>query len=300
MSTDAETESTVSETADDGTVRSDARSRSRQVVALAQREFTTLVRTRTYAALGLVFAVLVVGMPLLGSAGGFLPLVLDLLLPVEVLVPVLALAFGTWSVLADAERGELDVIRTYPVDRSTYVLGAYLGRATGLLVVVLVPLAVVGALAPTLGDPATSVLASHGTVDSPTYFARFIALVGGYALVTLAMAMAVSSVSRSRRQGLALAVVALLGVVVGFDLLVVAGVGQGVVGADTLPTVLAFSPPGAFRGLVLGTAAGGLVETGPPAANVAASALGLLGWLVCSLLVATLAVWSPVTEGRRV
>lgn len=267
-----------------------------QLLTVAQREFDTVVRTRTYAGLAVVFGLVVVALPSLGGLAGYLPLVLDLLTAVEVLVPVLAFGFGTWTVLADAETGELAVIRTYPVDRSTYVLGAYLGRAVGLLVAVLAPLVVLGVATPVVREPATSVLASHGTVDSPTYFLRFVALTCLYGLVALALAMAISSLARSRRSGVAAAVLALLVVGLGFDVLVVLGVGQGVLGSGTLPVALAASPPAAFRGLVLETAAGGLVETGPPAANAAASVLGLGGWLAAGLLVATRRAWSPVGE----
>jgi|GEM_PF-133113 len=267
-----------------------------QLLTVAQREFDTVVRTRTYAALAVVFGLVVVALPALSGLAGYLPLVLDLLTAVEVLVPVLAFGFGTWTVLADAETGELAVIRTYPVGRSTYVLGAYLGRAVGLLVAVLAPLVVLGVATPLVREPATSVLASHGTVDSPTYFLRFAVLTSVYGLVALALAMAVSSLARSRRSGVAAAVVALLVVVLGFDVLVVLGVGQGLVGAEALPFALAASPPAAFRGLVLETAAGGLVETGPPAANAAVSVLGLGGWLVAGLVVATLRAWTPVGE----
>ena len=265
-----------------------------QLLAVAQREFDTVVRTRTYAGLAAVFGLIVVVLPALGGLGGYLPLVLDLSTPVEVLVPVLAFGFGTWTVLADAQGGELDVIRTYPVGRGTYVVGAFLGRAVGLLVAILVPLALLGVATPVVREPATSVLASHGTVDSPTYYARFVALTCGYALVTLALAMAVSSLARSRRTGAAAAVLAVLAVVLGFDLVVVLGVAEGLVGPGTLPFALAASPTAAFRGLVLATATGGLLETGPPAANAAASLVGLLAWLVAGLGVAAFRAWSPV------
>jgi ABC-type transport system involved in multi-copper enzyme maturation permease subunit len=267
-----------------------------QLLTVAQREFDTVVRTRTYTALAVVFGLVVVALPSLGGLAGYLPLVLDLLTAVEVLVPVLAFGFGTWTVLADAQTGELEVVRTYPVGRSTYVLGAYLGRAVGLLVAILAPLVVLGVATPVVREPATSVLASHGTVDSPTYFLRFVALTCVYGLVALALAMGVSALARSRRSGVAAAVVALLVVVLGFDVLVVLGVGQGIVGPGTLPLALAASPPAAFRGLVLETAAGGLVETGPPAANAAASVIGLVGWLVAGLVVATLRAWSSVGD----
>lgn len=265
-----------------------------QTLALAQREFDTVVRTRAYAGLAVTFGLVVVALPAVGGLAGYLPLVIDLLTVVEILVPVLAFGFGAWTVLADAQSGELDVVRTYPVERWTYVLGTYLGRAVALFVGILAPLVVLGVATPLVREPATSVLASHGTVDSPVYFLRFAALTCAYGLVTLALAMAVSSLARSRRSGVAAAVLALLAVVLGFDVLVAVGVGQGLLGPDTLALALGASPPAAFRGLVLRTAAAGLFETGPPAANAAASVLGLAAWLAAGLAVATVRAWTPI------
>lgn len=267
--------------------------RGSRLLAVAQREFDTLVRTRSYAGLAFVYALLVIGIPFTARSGGYLPLVLDLLTPVEVFVPVLAFGFGVWTVLADDHRGELEVIRTYPISRTTYVLGAYLGRAVGLLLTLFVPLILVGFVVPVIQEPATSVLASHGTVDSPTYYARFVTLTGLYGLVTLALAMTVSSLVPTRRGGVAASVLAILVVVVGFDALVILGLGQDVVGPETLSFAVGLSPPGAFRGLVLETAVGGLVETGPPVANIPASVVGLVGWFVVGLGVAIFSAWSP-------
>jgi ABC-2 type transport system permease protein len=271
----------------------DVGDRADALLAVAQREVDTLVRTRSYGALALGFALVVIGLPLAGDVAGYVPLVLDLSTTVEILVPVLAFAFGTWSVLADTHSGELEVIRTYPISRATYVLGTYLGRAVGLLAVVLAPLVLLGAAVPFVRDPASSVLVSHATVDSPTYFARFVALTSAYALTTLALAMAVSALARTRRAGVALATLAVLVVVFGFDALVLVGLARGVLGGETLALALGLSPPGAFRGLVLATATGGVISTGPPAANPTASVVGLLWWVVFGLAVATLGAWSP-------
>lgn len=267
--------------------------RTDALFAVAQRAFDTVVRTRSYAVLGVVYTIVVLALPLASDVGGYIPLVLDLSTPVEVLVPLLALAFGTWSVLADAHSGELEVIRTYPVSRWTYVLGTFLGRAVGLLVAVLTPLVLVGVAVPVLQEPSTSVFVSHETVDSPIYFVRFVALAGVYALVTLALAMAISSLGRSRRFGVAAAALVALVLVVGLDALAILGVANGVFGGDSLSLVLAASPPGAFRGLVLATATGGVVSTGAPVANVAASAIGLAAWFLVGITVAAVRVWSP-------
>ncbi|WP_436930781.1 ABC transporter permease [Halosimplex halobium] len=268
------------------------RDRGQALVAVAQRAFDTVVRTRTYLAVAVVYGFIVVGLPVASGVSGYLPLVLDLLTPVEVLVPLVAFGFGSWSVLADARSGELDVIRTFPLDRSTYVLGTFLGRAVGLLAAVLAPLVVLGISIPFLREPATGVFASHATVDSPVYLVRFVALTAAYALVSLALAMAVSSLARSRRTVVAAATVATLAVVIGIDAAVILGLVHGIVGADSLGLVVALSPTGAFRGLILSTAVDGIVSTGTPAANAAASVAGLTIWFILAFVVATLAAWS--------
>lgn len=261
-----------------------------RLFAVAGRELTTVVRTRAFLALAGGFAVVIAALAWTAGAVGYVPLVLDLLTPVEVLVPALALAFGYRTVLGDAERGELDVIRTYPVSRATYVLGAYLGRAAALLVAVLVPLSAVALLVPLFGGVETSVIASHAATDSPVRYVRFVVLTAVFALVVMAAAIAVSTNARSSRAGVAVAVTLGVALVVGFDAGIVAGLVGGVVPADALELALGLSPNSAYRGLVLESVVGGVA--GAPATSPLPSVLGLLAWLVGALAVATVTVWS--------
>ncbi|WP_135827612.1 ABC transporter permease [Halorussus halobius] len=265
-----------------------------RLFVVASRELTTVARTRAFLALAAGFAALVAALAWSAEPTGYAPLVLDLLTPVEVLVPALALAFGYRTVLGDRERGELDVVRTYPVSRATFVVGAYLGRAAALLVAVVVPLFGVAALVPAVGGVGTTVVASHAAADSPVLYVRFVVLAAAFALVLMAVAMAVSATARSTRAGLAVAVALGLALVVGFDAGIVAGLAGGVVGDDALGLALGASPNSAFRGLVLSTVVGG-VESSAPVADPAASLFGLAAWLVGSLGLAAVTVWS----GRR-
>lgn len=266
-------------------------SRPAQVRALAQRELDAVVRTRSYLVLVALFAVVILSIPALGGAGGYLPLVLNLTTPVEVLVPVLAFAFGYQAIRADAERGELDVVRTYPVDRATYVLGVFLGRSATLALTVFVPLTLAAAVVPLSSQPAPSFLASAATVDDPVYYARFVVLATAYAFVSLGIALAVSSIARSRRQGLGLAVTTLLILVFGLDIAVIGGITSAVVTPDGLGTALAISPASSFRGLVLAFAATPIEGLSVPTPTVLPAIIGLLGWLVGTLSLATVTVW---------
>ncbi|WP_276299777.1 ABC transporter permease [Halorussus lipolyticus] len=259
--------------------------------AVVGRELSTVVRTRAFLALAGGFALVVAVLAWTADPIGYVPLVLDLLTPVEVLVPALALAFGYRSVLGDEERGELDVIRTYPVSRATFVLGVYLGRAAALLVAVVAPLLAVALLVPAFGGVGTQVIASHAATDSPLVYLRFVALTSLFALVLMAAALAVSTTAGTTRSGLVVAIALGVALVVGFDASIVAGLAGGVVPEGGLDVVLALSPNSAFRGLVLEIVVGG-VASGAPAASPTASVLGLLAWLVGALAVAVVTVWS--------
>lgn len=262
-----------------------------QLWAIAGREFTTVLRTPASIALAVLFGLVVLAVPVLGGAGGYLPLVLNLLTPVEVLVPVLAFGLGYRAIRAEADRGELELARTYPLARSTYLAGVFVGRVAVLATAVVVALLVALVFVPLADQPAPSFLAVHGTIDDPTYYARFVVLSLLYAVVALAAALAVSSLARSGREAIGLAVGVLLFVVVGFELAVVAGLGRGVLGADLLGVVLAVSPASAFRGLALATAAAPLSDVGPATASAIASVLGLVAWLAGSIAIATLGLW---------
>lgn len=272
-------------------VRQVRRAVDRPLTAVVEREFRTALRNRALVALSIGFVAVVVGLAWSSGPSGYLPLTLDLLTPVEVLVPTLAFAFAYRSILDDGSSGELEMIRTYPVSRRTYVLGVYLGRAAGLLSVVLVALALAGVLVPFLGGPGSDFLATHQGVDSWVLYLRFVTLTAGFAMVVLAVAVAISAVAGSGRVAVGLAVGAVLVLVIGIDLGILVGLTGGYLGAGGVEYVLALSPNSAFRGLVLETVLGVTTTAGISAANPLASVVGLLVWWIGGLGIALLAVW---------
>jgi ABC-type transport system involved in multi-copper enzyme maturation permease subunit len=263
-----------------------------RLFAVVGRELSTVVRTRAFLVLGGGFAAVVTALAWSTGPVGYTPHVLELLTPVEVLVPALALALGYRSVLGDAERGELDLIRSSPVSRATYVGGVYLGRAAALLVAVLVPLFGVAGFVVLSPGTKTSVIASHSGLDSPVLYVRFVFLTAVFALVVMAAAVAVSAAARSTRAGLAMAVALGVALVLGFDAGIVAGLSGGMVSAGAIEPLLAFSPNSAYRGLVLDVALSGV--SGGVDVSPAVHALGLAAWFLGSLAVATLTAW-PTT-----
>lgn len=261
------------------------------IVAIAQREFETVVRTRLLLVFAAGYLLLSVGLAWLVAGGSYVGLVLDTLLPTEALVPVLAFAMGYRSIVADRERGEIDTLRTYPVTRARYVAGVYLGRAVTVLAVVLLGLAGSGALVALVGDPETSIIATHATADSPLLYLRFAVLTAMFALVVLGVALLVSAAARSSRGALALAAVAVLGLVVGIDSGLVGALSGGLVSPDGVTWLLALSPNSAYRALVFEFCVapiGAAVPSGPAALP---SVLGLAGWLIATVLGAARLAW---------
>ncbi|OVE83066.1 ABC transporter permease [Natronolimnobius baerhuensis] len=254
------------------------------------RELRTVARNRTFYLLAAALTAVVLGVTWIGDGytAGYLPTAVDLLTPLELLVPIVAIAFGYRAILADDERGELDVLETYPVSPREIVLGVYAGRAVGLTVGVALPLVVAAVAIAVTADGTAGLYATHAGADSPVLFARFLVLTVLFALAVLAVALAISAVVSATRSALGLSIVALVALLVGFDLALVYGLAEGVIGDADLLYALAISPLSAYRGLVLETTIIVASGTGPQVASPIASLVGLLAWTLGSLAVA---VW---------
>jgi len=283
--TDADVPATKSTVA---TEPPDSGSRIERVVV---RELRTVSRTRTFVVLGAALAAVLVGIAWVGGGvrAGFVPTVVDLLTPLELLVPIVAVAFGYRAILGDRRRGELDVLDTYPIAPRELVLGVYVGRAVGLLGTVVVPLLLVGGAVFVGREEPFSRYASHAGADSPILFARFVALTALFALSILAVALAISALVSGTRSALALSVVALVVLLVGLDLALVYGFTNGYLADSSLVHALAVSPSARIAdssSSAVVTASG----TGPRTASPVASLLGLASWTGASLAVATWAI----------
>lgn len=267
-----------------------------RLLAVVDREVATVIRTRSYVVLALGYGAILLALSWTGGESGYVPLTVDLLTPVELLVPPLATAFGYRAVLADSAGKEIEALGTYPLSRLSYVLGVYLGRLAILLIVVLTPLFVAGLLVPGTGGQGSGVVASHETAGSIFLYLRFIVLTAVFAAAVLAAAVAVSTVARTARAALAFAVVLVIVLVIGADLGIVAGLAGGIVGEEGLAVVIASSPNSAFRGLVLGTVVSVVGSETVRAGSAFANLVGLFAWLIGSLLIAIITVWPNVSE----
>lgn len=264
---------------------------NRAIQAVAARELVTVARARS--SLVLLAGVGIVVFGIVGtsnSAPDYLPTAVDLLLPLELLVPAVAIALGYRTIAADARRGELAVLETYPLTTWGYVLGVYLARALAMIVIVGGPLLLVGLYLAVTTPEEPTFLATHSGVDSPIVFLRFVLLTLFFGVTVLAMALAASALARSRRSALVGGVVILALVVVGLDLLIVRGFVGEQVPASQLTSALALSPTSAYRGLVFETVLSTATEADLRHAAPGASVLGLVAWLVASLLVTTVTI----------
>ena len=269
----------------------------RAFTTVFRRELATVARTPGYVVLGVGTLAVFAGITVIGGGGatGVVPAVVDLLLPVEVIVPLIAAVLGYRALLADTVSGELAVIRTYPVGTTAYVLGVVLARAVALVALVGVPLALVGGYVWLTASPDTGIYATHPGVDSPALYVRFVAFVLVFGSAYLAIAAAISSLTSGRRSALALAALVVLGGVLGGDLAVLRSLSvEGA--AATLSGAVASTPNGAFRGLVLEhvvsvafAADSGFVDTGR-------ALFALVGWTLGGLAVAI----ASIAYGRRI
>lgn len=266
-----------------------------RLFAVADRELSTVLRTPAYVLAATGFVVVILALAIASGLTGYVPLAVDLLVPVEFLVPLLAVAFGYRSLGAGATETERPMLRTYPLPRWAYVVGVYLGRGAVVLSLVFTTLLVAGVLVPFLGPEGSSVIATHGGEGSFSAYVRFVVLSTVYAAVVLAAVVAVSAVTNTARTGIAGAVGVFVLITIGIDLGFVGALASGVLGPDGLRYLQAAGPNGAFRGLVLTLVVRTVDAAAIPTSAVVAYVLGLLVWLAGSLALATRFVWEHPT-----
>lgn len=263
-----------------------------QVATLSLREVRTVLRSRSALALASVFILVILGITFLGSGyeRGYVPTVFDLMTPLELIVPVFAIALSYRAILGDATRGELDILRSYPVGPSTHVLGTFVGRAVFVAVTIIIALALTG-IAIAMTPPETvRVFATHEVADSPIFFGRFVVLTVALSLVFLSLGVAISALASSTRTAVTLVGGMFLIVFVGFEFALVQGLEVGLIPEDLLAMVLGLGPTSAFRGLVLETAV--VIDPGAETAVASpiVSAIGLGIWIVLGIVLATVSL----------
>lgn len=268
-----------------------------------RRELVTVRRTPGYVVLAVGLLIVLGGLAAVGGGGGtgFVPAVVDLLLPTEILVPLLAIVLGYRALLTDTTSGEFAVIRTYPVSTVDYVLGVLLARIAALVAIVGVPFALVGLYVWLTAAPDTGIFATHSGVDSPLLFVRFLAFVLLLGTAYLSLSAAVSALASSRRSAIALGLLALLVGVLGGDLAILRSLSGGASPGE-IPGLLALTPNGAFRGLVFEHVIGVAFAPGGEFVQTGRAVGSLVSWILAGIAVAittlTYAAWVDVVVER--
>lgn len=265
---------------------------SEQLMTVFQREVRTLWRTRLVWILAFGFFVVILGTGLVGGAGGYVPLSLSLMTPLELLIPVLAAGLGYRAILADRERGEVHILRTYPIAPETFIGGVYLGRLAAMLSITIASLLITGILVPLL-NPSPASLQQTAGLDSPLLYFRFIVFTAVFAAVVLAVMLLLSATVRNARRGIVMTVVTVSTIAVGFDLVIILGLAGNLVAMESLPGYLALSPGSAYRGLVMGFVVAPAVTRAVDLVVPVLSLVGLLLWGFLSLTTAAWQVWKP-------
>ncbi|WP_115862468.1 ABC transporter permease [Halorussus litoreus] len=261
---------------------------ARHALARARRELRSVRRTPAlHALIAGVAAAFTAFAWTAGASDGYVPTVVALSTPAEVLVPVLGFALGYRVLLDDRRGGELAVLDTLPPSDASVVAGTALGRGVALAVGVAVALAPSLLLAWLAGGSGSALYAAQRGADSPLLFARFVALTTLFGLSVLSVALATSAVADRPRSAVALVAVVWVPVAVAADLGSLAALSGAVFGPDAVVALQAVSPASAYRGLVLetvlGAATGPSVRAGAPALDAAS----LLAWTVGGLALAT-------------
>ncbi|MDR7484045.1 MAG: ABC transporter permease [Armatimonadota bacterium] len=267
--------------------------------ALAAHELGEAIRNRWLLAYGGLFAVLalglsLVGLRLAGAVGleGYGRTTASLLNLCLGLVPLIALLLGATGLAGDREVGLLESMLAQPVGRSELVLGRFAGA-----------LAAVG-LATLLGFGLAGVLIglATGAAGGGQYLA-FLGIALAVAAVYLSIGVAIAVGVRSRMQGLAWALAAWFGSVVVFDLVLIAAGAVAGASAPVLAAAVLLNPVEVARILALLLLDPALEVLGPVGGFLTArlgtaGAAGLLVGALAAWIVGPLAVALALFEGR--
>ncbi|APG49192.1 gliding motility-associated ABC transporter permease protein GldF (plasmid) [Phaeobacter porticola] len=201
------------------------------------------------------------------------------------LVPLVALLMSFDAVAGEVERGTLPLLLTYPVARWE-ILGGKLIAHTSILVIALLAGYGVAALIAVANDPAA--VAGVGSLWRLTWTST---LLGA---TFLGIGYALSSLSRRASGAAGLAIGLWLGLVVLYDLALLAAVvadGGGIFTKQIFPTALLVNPADAFRlfNLTASQATSTASGVGGAAASIALwqSLLSILLWPILALGLAT-------------
>jgi Cu-processing system permease protein len=214
---------------------------------LIRYELAEALRNRWVVGYGILFAVLALGLSLIGLSSiggtgleGYGRTTASLINLCLLLVPLVALMLGTAGLTGDRDSGLLEVMLAQPVKRSELLLGRFAGAwvAVGLSTV--------------LGFGLAGVLIGLATgAGGGLRYLAFLGIALALAAVYLAIGIAISVIAQQRMRALAAALVVWFASVVFFDLMLIGAGALAGAGVKALTAAMLLNPVEVARILAL-------------------------------------------------
>jgi Cu-processing system permease protein len=217
----------------------------RPIAVIAEKEFWDRIRNRWVLAVAAVFAVFALAIAYLGTAQqgaigfrGIEVTIASLVSLVIFLIPLIALLLGYDAIVGERDKGSLDLLLSMPITRLELLLGKFCGLAVAL------------AFSTVAGFGLAGVMVSYHVGLGALYtYAVFIAsaLLLGWAFLSLAVLISVTTGNRIRASGIAIALWFFYVLVYDLVLLGVVVASEGKFGLTVLPALLMLNPADVFR-----------------------------------------------------
>ncbi|WP_017773601.1 ABC transporter permease [Paraburkholderia kururiensis] len=222
-----------------------SRSHWAQIGVIADKEFHDRIRSRWVLAVSLVFAAFTLATSYFGAAAqgsvgfhGIEPLIASLVSLTIYLLPLIALILGFDALVGERERGTLNLLLSYPINRVQLLLGKYAGLAAALTCATLAGFGLAGI-----------VIAVRAPAADWYQYAGFVisAVLLGWVFLSLAVSASVFCASRTSASGVAIGLWFFFVLV--YDLLLLGALvatGGAVLG-PLFPLLLMLNPADIFR-----------------------------------------------------
>lgn len=262
------------------------------VLVMTRYELNEAIRNRWLLAYGALFAVLALGLSLIGLSTigavgleGYGRTTASLINLCLLLVPLVALLLGSAGISGDRESGALELFLAQPVERSELLVGRFVGS-----------LAAIG-LATLTGFGLAGVLVGLATgANGGLQYLGFLSIALALAAVYLAIGIAISVAARSRIRATAVALVVWFTSVVFFDLLLIGAGAIAGAGTRLLAALLLLNPVDIARLLalllldssleMLGPVGGFLIAQFGSGGTTGVLVAALVLWIIAPVLIA--------------
>jgi Cu-processing system permease protein len=217
------------------------------ILVMTRYELSEAIRNRWLLAYGALFAVLALGLSLIGLSTigavgleGYGRTTASLINLCLLLVPLVALLLGSAGISGDRESGALELFLAQPVERSELLIGRFVGSLAAIGLATLTGFGLAGVL----------VGLATGATGGLQYLA-FLGISLALAAVYLAIGIVIAVAARSRTRATAMALVVWFASVVFFDLMLIGAGAVAGAGTRLLAALLLLNPVDIARLLAL-------------------------------------------------